>query len=98
MTHRRSGRGTCAGLSYRDVEELLTERGIVVDHIAGHVSTASPMSSTRSGPLSRPARSRAKPTPRRLATLAPTSSRAAEPRVSSSRVASWAAWARRPGG
>ena len=34
-----------------------------------------------------------KPTPNRLATLAPTTSTAAEPRVSSSRVASWAAWA-----
>src|SRR6266511_9120 len=46
------------------------------------------MSSTRSGPPRRPARPRAKPTPNRLATLAPTSSTAAEPRVSSSRGAS----------
>jgi hypothetical protein len=51
------------------------------------------MSSTRSGPLSRPARRRAKPTPKRLATLAPTSSTAAVPRVSSSRMASCAVWA-----
>src|SRR5215207_1109430 len=57
------------------------------------VSTATPISSTRNGPLWRPATSRAKPTPKRLATLAPTSSTAAEPRVSSSPVASWAAWA-----
>jgi transposase, IS6 family len=26
--------GTCFGLSYRDVEELLTERGVQVDHVS----------------------------------------------------------------
>jgi hypothetical protein len=41
-----------------------------------------------SGPLCRPARMSAKPTPRRLATLAPSNNTVAEPRVSSSRLAS----------
>ena len=44
-------------------------------------SPATPMSSTRRAPLSRPARMSAKPTPSRLAALAPTSGALAEPRV-----------------
>jgi transposase, IS6 family len=38
------------GLSYRDVEELLAERGVEVDHVTGHCCiwrSLKPASSTR---------------------------------------------------
>jgi hypothetical protein len=73
--------------AYRRVKTVLT-----TVHDSMTVITARPTSSTRSGPLCRPARMRAKPTPRRLATLAPSNNAVAEPRVSSSRLASCTTW------